>query len=95
VDREAILVNWRRGEKDRASDDAWNAALRGLTNDWLGLDGRDQVPKPVGQWLVGGVDVYAFVSHRISLDEVLPRLRTGRNPGQHPHRDRLRTVRLA
>jgi hypothetical protein len=28
VDREGILVNWRRGEKDRASDDAWNAALR-------------------------------------------------------------------
>jgi S-(hydroxymethyl)glutathione dehydrogenase/alcohol dehydrogenase len=35
-----------------------------------GLKGRDQVPKLVDRYLAGDIDVDAFLSHRISLDEV-------------------------
>jgi S-(hydroxymethyl)glutathione dehydrogenase/alcohol dehydrogenase len=35
-----------------------------------GVKGRDQVPQLVDRWLAGDIDVDAFISHRISLDEV-------------------------
>jgi S-(hydroxymethyl)glutathione dehydrogenase/alcohol dehydrogenase len=35
-----------------------------------GVKGRDQVPQLVQRYLDGDIDVDAFVSHRISLDEV-------------------------
>jgi S-(hydroxymethyl)glutathione dehydrogenase/alcohol dehydrogenase len=35
-----------------------------------GVKGRDQVPQLVDRWLAGEIDVEAFVSHRITLDEV-------------------------
>lgn len=35
-----------------------------------GLKGRDQVPELVDRYLAGEIDVDAFVSHRITLDEV-------------------------
>jgi S-(hydroxymethyl)glutathione dehydrogenase/alcohol dehydrogenase len=35
-----------------------------------GLKGRDQVPQLVERYLAGEIDVDAFVSHRITLDEV-------------------------
>jgi S-(hydroxymethyl)glutathione dehydrogenase/alcohol dehydrogenase len=35
-----------------------------------GLKGRDDVPVLVGRYLAGEIDVEAFISHRISLDEV-------------------------
>jgi S-(hydroxymethyl)glutathione dehydrogenase/alcohol dehydrogenase len=35
-----------------------------------GVKGRDQVPQLVDRYLAGDIDVDAFISHRISLDEV-------------------------
>jgi S-(hydroxymethyl)glutathione dehydrogenase/alcohol dehydrogenase len=35
-----------------------------------GLKGRDQVPRLVERYLAGDIDVDAFLSHRITLDEV-------------------------
>jgi S-(hydroxymethyl)glutathione dehydrogenase/alcohol dehydrogenase len=35
-----------------------------------GVKGRDQVPELVDRYLAGDIDVDAFISHRISLDEV-------------------------
>ncbi len=35
-----------------------------------GVKGRDQVPELVDRYLVGEIDVDAFVSHRLTLDEV-------------------------
>jgi len=35
-----------------------------------GVKGRDQVPQLVERYLAGDIDVDAFLSHRISLDEV-------------------------
>jgi S-(hydroxymethyl)glutathione dehydrogenase/alcohol dehydrogenase len=35
-----------------------------------GVKGRDQVPQLVDRWLAGELDVEAFVSHTLSLDEV-------------------------
>jgi S-(hydroxymethyl)glutathione dehydrogenase / alcohol dehydrogenase len=35
-----------------------------------GLKGRDQVPRLVDRYLAGDIDVDAFLSHRIALDEV-------------------------
>jgi len=35
-----------------------------------GVKGRDQVPQLVQRYLDGEIDVDAFISHRISLDEV-------------------------
>jgi S-(hydroxymethyl)glutathione dehydrogenase/alcohol dehydrogenase len=35
-----------------------------------GVRGRDQVPQLVDRYLTGDIDVDAFISHRISLDEV-------------------------
>jgi len=35
-----------------------------------GVKGRDQVPQFVGRYLAGDIDVDAFVSHRLTLDEV-------------------------
>src|SRR3954464_5785793 len=35
-----------------------------------GVKGRDQVPQLVDRWLAGEIDVDAFVSHKLSLDEV-------------------------
>jgi S-(hydroxymethyl)glutathione dehydrogenase/alcohol dehydrogenase len=35
-----------------------------------GLKGRDQVPQLVDRYLAGEIDVDAFLSHRITLDEV-------------------------
>jgi S-(hydroxymethyl)glutathione dehydrogenase / alcohol dehydrogenase len=35
-----------------------------------GLKGRDQVPQLVDRYLAGDIDVDAFLSHRLSLDEV-------------------------
>jgi S-(hydroxymethyl)glutathione dehydrogenase/alcohol dehydrogenase len=35
-----------------------------------GVKGRDQVPQLVDRWLAGDIDVDAFISHRITLDEV-------------------------
>jgi S-(hydroxymethyl)glutathione dehydrogenase/alcohol dehydrogenase len=35
-----------------------------------GVKGRDQVPQLVDRWLAGEIHVDAFVSHRLSLDEV-------------------------
>ncbi len=35
-----------------------------------GVKGRDEVPKLVGRYLAGELDVDAFVSHRLTLDEV-------------------------
>ena len=35
-----------------------------------GVKGRDQVPELVERYLAGDIDVDAFVSHRITLDEV-------------------------
>jgi S-(hydroxymethyl)glutathione dehydrogenase/alcohol dehydrogenase len=35
-----------------------------------GVKGRDQVPLLVQQYLDGNIDVDAFLSHRITLDEV-------------------------
>ena len=35
-----------------------------------GVKGRDQVPQLVQRYLDGDIDVDAFISHRISLDEV-------------------------
>ena len=35
-----------------------------------GVKGRDQVPQLVDRYLAGDIDVDAFVSHRITLDEV-------------------------
>jgi S-(hydroxymethyl)glutathione dehydrogenase/alcohol dehydrogenase len=35
-----------------------------------GVKGRDQVPQLVDRWLAGDIDVEAFISHRITLDEV-------------------------
>jgi S-(hydroxymethyl)glutathione dehydrogenase/alcohol dehydrogenase len=35
-----------------------------------GVKGRDQVPEFVGRALAGDIDVAAFVSHRIGLDDV-------------------------
>jgi S-(hydroxymethyl)glutathione dehydrogenase/alcohol dehydrogenase len=34
------------------------------------VKGRDGVPKLVDRWLAGDIDASAFISHRISLDEV-------------------------
>ncbi|MBA3330557.1 MAG: alcohol dehydrogenase catalytic domain-containing protein [Actinobacteria bacterium] len=35
-----------------------------------GVKGRDEVPKLVERWLAGDIDVDAFVSHTLTLDEV-------------------------
>jgi S-(hydroxymethyl)glutathione dehydrogenase/alcohol dehydrogenase len=35
-----------------------------------GVKGRDQVPQLVERWLAGEIDVDAFVSHRLTLDDV-------------------------
>ncbi len=35
-----------------------------------GVKGRDQVPKLIERWLDGEIDVDAFVSHKLTLDEV-------------------------
>ncbi len=35
-----------------------------------GVKGRDQVPQLVDRYLAGEIDVDAFISHRITLDEV-------------------------
>lgn len=35
-----------------------------------GVKGREQVPQLVERYLAGDIDVDAFLSHRISLDEV-------------------------
>ena len=35
-----------------------------------GVKGRDQVPQFVEQYLAGDIDVDAFVSHKLTLDEV-------------------------
>ena len=35
-----------------------------------GVKGRDQVPQLVDRYLAGDIDVDAFISHRITLDEV-------------------------
>src|SRR5437867_13445764 len=35
-----------------------------------GVKGRDQVPQLVDRYLAGEIDVDAFVSHRLTLDEV-------------------------
>jgi len=35
-----------------------------------GVKGRDQVPEFVDRWLAGDIDVEAFLSHSITLDEV-------------------------
>jgi S-(hydroxymethyl)glutathione dehydrogenase / alcohol dehydrogenase len=35
-----------------------------------GVKGRDGVPLLVERWLAGDIDVEAFISHRLSLDEV-------------------------
>jgi len=35
-----------------------------------GVKGRDQVPELVDRWLAGDIDVEAFLSHSITLDEV-------------------------
>ena len=35
-----------------------------------GVKGRDQVPQLVGRYLAGDIDADAFISHRISLDDV-------------------------
>ena len=35
-----------------------------------GVKGRDQVPQLVDRYLAGDIDVDAFLSHRITLDEV-------------------------
>jgi S-(hydroxymethyl)glutathione dehydrogenase/alcohol dehydrogenase len=35
-----------------------------------GVKGRDQVPELVDRYLAGDIDVDAFISHRIGLDEV-------------------------
>ena len=35
-----------------------------------GVKGRDQVPELVDLYMAGDIDVDAFISHRISLDEV-------------------------
>ena len=35
-----------------------------------GVKGRDQVPQLVQRYLDGEIDVDAFISHRISLDDV-------------------------
>jgi S-(hydroxymethyl)glutathione dehydrogenase / alcohol dehydrogenase len=35
-----------------------------------GVKGRDGVPQLVERWLAGDIDVEAFISHRLTLDEV-------------------------
>jgi S-(hydroxymethyl)glutathione dehydrogenase/alcohol dehydrogenase len=35
-----------------------------------GIKGRDQVPQLVERYLAGDIDVEAFISHRITLDQV-------------------------
>ncbi|MEA2350039.1 MAG: S-(hydroxymethyl)glutathione dehydrogenase / alcohol dehydrogenase, partial [Thermoleophilaceae bacterium] len=35
-----------------------------------GVRGRDQVPELVERYMAGDIDVDAFISHRITLDEV-------------------------
>jgi S-(hydroxymethyl)glutathione dehydrogenase/alcohol dehydrogenase len=35
-----------------------------------GLKGRDQVPELIERYLVGEIDVDAFISHRITLEQV-------------------------
>jgi S-(hydroxymethyl)glutathione dehydrogenase/alcohol dehydrogenase len=35
-----------------------------------GVRGRDQVPELVDRYMAGDIDVDAFISHRITLDEV-------------------------
>jgi S-(hydroxymethyl)glutathione dehydrogenase/alcohol dehydrogenase len=35
-----------------------------------GIKGRDEVPQLVERWLAGEIDVDAFLSHRLTLDEV-------------------------
>ena len=35
-----------------------------------GVKGRDQVPEFVERYLAGDIDVDAFVSHKLTLDEV-------------------------
>jgi S-(hydroxymethyl)glutathione dehydrogenase/alcohol dehydrogenase len=35
-----------------------------------GVKGRDQVPQLVERYLAGDIDVDAFISHRIALDDV-------------------------
>ena len=56
-----------------------------------GVKGRTQVPQLVDRWLAGEIDVESLLSHRITLDEVEPRLRADGAPGRHPQRDRAST----
>jgi S-(hydroxymethyl)glutathione dehydrogenase/alcohol dehydrogenase len=51
-----------------------------------GVKGRDQVPQLVDRYLAGDIDVDAFISHRISLDDV------NRGFDLMHHQDGIRTV---
>ena len=51
-----------------------------------GVKGRDQVPQLVDRYLAGDIDVDAFVSHRLSLDDV------NRGFDLMHHQDGIRTV---
>ena len=51
-----------------------------------GVKGRTQVPQLVDRYLAGEIDVDAFVSHRLSLDDV------NRGFDLMHHQDGIRTV---
>src|SRR3954467_4967511 len=51
-----------------------------------GVKGRDQVPQLVERYLAGAIDVDAFVSHRITLNEVNRGFELMQAPGRHPKR---------
>jgi S-(hydroxymethyl)glutathione dehydrogenase/alcohol dehydrogenase len=35
-----------------------------------GVKGREQVPQLIDRYLAGDIDVYSFVSHRLTLEEI-------------------------
>ena len=63
----------RRGRQGETLDIVPRYLITGrkvLGASFGGVKGREQVPQLVDRYLAGDIDVDAFVSHRISLDEV-------------------------
>jgi len=58
----------RRGPSAEAEGSLPGRRVQGAS--FGGVRGRDQVPQLVDRYMAGDIDVDAFVSHKLTLDEV-------------------------
>ena len=67
----AVLVLGLRGETLNVIPRYLITGRRVCGSSFGGLKGRDDVPQLIDRWLGGEIDVAPFISHRLTLDEVI------------------------